>query len=677
MSNKTLSKATAAQRLESSRLRPDNLHGFGDIDVGNLVLKVRKVSGIKIREQISDAILERTIDGASTLTITLIDDNREILNSGKLRKKTDLEIDGLWFRLKQIKKRGAMLDLVFEDREIAFLRDHAKVRTAQRSKVTRAEFVLSLIKEVKQVKIRTVIPELHKVQPIQKATDQAYVGTQDTSGGTPGFPPNAARSTFDPHRKQAPGGNVGLGLTVKGKAMTRSQLRNASAILATGISMNARRKVLVASIMTAIQESTMNNYSGGDRDSVGLFQQRASWGSFNDRHDPATAARLFFVRAIRLDQQQPGLAYTELCQGVQRSAYPSAYAAWREEAERIVAGYGAPGGDFTGSAAGANSSQPAGATSSPFLFYRGVPPQQGKTPWARENSWTCIQRLAQEVNWRAFFVAGTFYFLDEDLLIKSRPIMSITEGSTGIDDIDGDYDENKKQADVTVTAQLKRWKAPPGSVIQLFKMGPFNGRWLVHSISRSLFDTAAEINLKKKSPSLPEPLENDINQQSGWGGTSTDPDADSDIERYKYGSALVQPIPAKFNKGHGAVHDTAGLSGYPAIDFFAEPGSPVVAPEAGTIERFSGHDPNQGALSGAGGPLGWTIYLKGKHSGTSYFITHLGKRLVHVGQQVDEAQVIATVADYDKYGRASHAHVGVHGGNITIGMLGSAQKAVK
>jgi murein DD-endopeptidase MepM/ murein hydrolase activator NlpD len=118
------------------------------------------------------------------------------------------------------------------------------------------------------------------------------------------------------------------------------------------------------------------------------------------------------------------------------------------------------------------------------------------------------------------------------------------------------------------------------------------------------------------------------------------------------------PIPAGFQTSVGGRHDTEGLPGFPARDYFARAGAPVVAPVSGTVIRLSGHDPRLGAVQGAGGPLGWSVYIRGT-DGHTYYLTHLGSRTVKVGQQLRAGARIGTVANYDKYGRPSHVHMGV------------------
>ncbi|GGK93231.1 hypothetical protein Ppa06_60440 [Planomonospora parontospora subsp. parontospora] len=52
-------------------------------------------------------------------------------------------------------------------------------------------------------------------------------------------------------------------------------------------------------IATVIVESSISNLDGGDADSVGLYQQRTSWGSFAQRTDPLTATNMFLDRMQR------------------------------------------------------------------------------------------------------------------------------------------------------------------------------------------------------------------------------------------------------------------------------------------------------------------------------------------------------------------------------------------
>jgi hypothetical protein len=90
-------------------------------------------------------------------------------------------------------------------------------------------------------------------------------------------------------------------------------------------------------IATAIQESKLRNLTYGDRDSVGLFQQRPSqgWGTEKQILDPVYATNKFYDALVKIDGYEQ-MRITEIAQKVQRSAYPEAYADHEQEG-RIMA----------------------------------------------------------------------------------------------------------------------------------------------------------------------------------------------------------------------------------------------------------------------------------------------------------------------------------------------------
>jgi len=124
--------------------------------------------------------------------------------------------------------------------------------------------------------------------------------------------------------------------------LTPEQAMNARTIVAVGRELEVPAYGWVIAIATAMQESNLINVNYGDRDSLGLFQQRAAWGSTAERMDPATSARMFYSGGM---QGQPGLlditgfqamAVTVAAQAVQRSAFPNAYAKWQPLAMQLV-----------------------------------------------------------------------------------------------------------------------------------------------------------------------------------------------------------------------------------------------------------------------------------------------------------------------------------------------------
>jgi len=125
--------------------------------------------------------------------------------------------------------------------------------------------------------------------------------------------------------------------------LDRDQLVNAQTIVAVGRQAKVPPYGWVVAVATAMQESGLRNLDHGDRDSLGLFQQRASWGSGSQRMDAATAARMFYTGGqnaanglLQIHGWQ-SMPLTLAAQAVQHSAFPDAYAKWQHIAEQVVA----------------------------------------------------------------------------------------------------------------------------------------------------------------------------------------------------------------------------------------------------------------------------------------------------------------------------------------------------
>ncbi|MFJ3218500.1 hypothetical protein ACIPLC_21585 [Kitasatospora sp. NPDC086801] len=105
------------------------------------------------------------------------------------------------------------------------------------------------------------------------------------------------------------------------------QAANAATIAAVARSRGLPDRATAISLATAMQESKLRNLAGGDRDSLGLFQQRPSmgWGTAQQIGDPVYATNKFLDGLVKV----PGytrLPLTDAAQAVQKSGYPQAYA---------------------------------------------------------------------------------------------------------------------------------------------------------------------------------------------------------------------------------------------------------------------------------------------------------------------------------------------------------------
>jgi cell wall-associated NlpC family hydrolase len=127
------------------------------------------------------------------------------------------------------------------------------------------------------------------------------------------------------------------GAGVQAADLSDEQLRNASTIIGVGRERGAPPRAWTVALATAMQESTLQNINYGDRDSLGLFQQRPSqgWGSPVQVTDPVYSSSIFYDRLLEV----PGwerLPVTVAAQTVQRSAFPDAYAKWEGLAAQLV-----------------------------------------------------------------------------------------------------------------------------------------------------------------------------------------------------------------------------------------------------------------------------------------------------------------------------------------------------
>ncbi len=137
---------------------------------------------------------------------------------------------------------------------------------------------------------------------------------------------------------------VALGRDV---SFSPEQTANAATITAIALKRGLPARAATIANATAIQESKLRNIRFGDRDSLGLFQQRPSqgWGTEAQILDPVYATNKFYDALIKIDGYQ-AMEITKVAQLVQRSAAPQAYANHEQEGRVLastLAGH-SPGG---------------------------------------------------------------------------------------------------------------------------------------------------------------------------------------------------------------------------------------------------------------------------------------------------------------------------------------------
>ncbi|WP_243841814.1 LysM peptidoglycan-binding domain-containing protein [Salinibacterium sp. ZJ77] len=131
--------------------------------------------------------------------------------------------------------------------------------------------------------------------------------------------------------------------------LTNEMRANALIIVQIGRDLGVSDRGIIIALATAMQESSLRNINYGDRDSLGLFQQRPSsgWGTPEQILDAAHAARLFYGGPLNPNKGKtrglldiPGwqsMSLTQAAQAVQISAFPNAYAKWEASATAWLA----------------------------------------------------------------------------------------------------------------------------------------------------------------------------------------------------------------------------------------------------------------------------------------------------------------------------------------------------
>ncbi|WP_022909598.1 hypothetical protein [Aestuariimicrobium kwangyangense] len=120
-------------------------------------------------------------------------------------------------------------------------------------------------------------------------------------------------------------------------SMSPEQAKWASVIVAESIRRGLPARAASIALATAMQESGLRNLDHGDRDSVGLFQQRPSqgWGSVDQIMDPWYASGKFYEHLVKVANWQTG-DINDVAQSVQRSGVPDGYRKHVENAKALA-----------------------------------------------------------------------------------------------------------------------------------------------------------------------------------------------------------------------------------------------------------------------------------------------------------------------------------------------------
>ncbi|WP_426182253.1 LysM peptidoglycan-binding domain-containing protein [Microbacterium sp. TWP3-1-2b2] len=141
-------------------------------------------------------------------------------------------------------------------------------------------------------------------------------------------------------------------LPARTATLNAAQAENATMIIRIGRELGVSDRGIAIALATSMVESWLRNLDWGDRDSLGLFQQRPStgWGTADQIMDRDRSIRVFYggahdpngttTRGLLDVGGWDGIAFKDAAQAVQISAYPDRYDQWEAQAYKWIALYG-------------------------------------------------------------------------------------------------------------------------------------------------------------------------------------------------------------------------------------------------------------------------------------------------------------------------------------------------
>lgn len=474
----------------------------GDIEVRKLVLDgvARGVGGLDVSQSTIQGEVLRTIEGASQVTLTVHDLNRVILRhqglsdeKGRLRA-VDVNLDGMWFRLVKCNKQGNDLALTFEDRVVSYLRSKEGPRKlggrrspGHKKGITRAEAILMLVRSIKIEKIPVKIHELHKPIPVAKLTEQEREDRRN---------PDEADQDREP---------TGFDEGVRIAGLDKKQMRRVATCLEVADRVNAGERATLAMLVAMAGESNFGENTGSRGTTFQTTTIPESKLNKQAYHFLKGGNSFLAGGAIQAVKDHPLWTIGTVASKVEVSDRGGPhYDKHFSKARKIL-------DEWNGS----------GSTNKQYTkrFEFKVDKE--------ETYWDAIQRMANDVQNRAFVVGGRFFYMSEEDMFRLRARFRLREGEDGVHNIDFDVDHRKTVQKATVTVRIDRWAIPPGTTVIIERLGVANGKYLVESVTRSLFSSEATVTLKK-------PMHEKLEPKSDKGDRK---DSDSDTELNTDGGA--------------------------------------------------------------------------------------------------------------------------------------------
>jgi hypothetical protein len=709
------------------------------VTTANDYASAQKLPAITVtKEDLTAAISESTpntqIIGAALLQVTFADPGSKIYRSGICNMNGDgmlYQVDvnfpegtPVWWRLAAFNYQSVdssqgspNLTLTFRHRIVSYLSDCWGPLGWPSGHVgqTRAQFLKMLVTKMPSELPKQSIgpgaapgdfsficPEINELQPVSNASGTGIIGT--AGGNNTVLVSGSAKKRSDKINKQS-AVTAGSKITVLGEKPSADQIANINTILGVGALLNAPVNAMIASIYAAMGESGIHiNTTPGNN---GVFETTGSPTAYSGGSDLAAQAKGWFTGGESF-ANGGGIALANAGHPVWQiaNAVELNGVYLRSTGSPGSPGYGGPNGTGDSYAIGDMSSiggQAGGlaeATAIVAAFNGGNLPAgsgtgstttggntgesdvaqltRGQSDNPDEDSWTCMQRLASEVNWALFTtpspapgVWGNYiYFADLPTIVASKPslYLALSEDGTTWSATDPDSgktvaaqgvvntlsvtaDNSAMSQQVTRTVKGKLRKKITGNVVSapqtptqiMFNMlcgwlefnagdvfvfhdaGGANGRWIVQDVTCNMLgDLFSQFTLGPPTFPYPEPqavTTATAGAKGNSGGVSV-ADVALDVSGYTNPLAKIANLqPRRVDQG---------------VDYSGS--GPLLALGNGTVT----------CDSGAGWPGGGGVVIKlsdGPYAGKYVYYMEDITATVSRGDKVTAGQQVATLHD--------------------------------
>jgi hypothetical protein len=553
---------------------------------------------VKLKDKLLEATLELTTLGASVIQLVVSDPDGTLLNHPLfnehwkieyLKKETekssnkaneeieeervwalpeksiDLNLEGLWFRLIGFQTQETQFTLTFEDRVAAILREERGKRiTAKRGEVTRAQFIAKLVELAEKGKfgknagkIPFFSPEENVKQPIKKETakeqeenaklenreNQGELGQSSTSKGT------VPSGLLNPNQTVEQPGEL--------TEISESQAKVATELLEVVEQQGGNEIVAVSIILSGLLESNLGDSTTGAEGARGVLQGLTI-------KDASTKNEAFyFCKGGEGFQGGGAIALSKTITNPEEivlkvEVYEKTALTERRNkeylpaAKNIVKKYKA---NWPGTPVSSGTSK-ATSTTVPYEFTRGV----------NQNSWECMQHLAEEVGWYLFVRNNILFYCSGNYLLGQQTRFTLeahkkdvywTNVSVDLGSLDG-------IAEVEVTCHAEAHEAVPGEAVTIQNIGPASGTWVGMTATQNLLDAAHEVTSKFEKPN---PLKQEKVRSENYEAPKEPGAEGTALAAFNAASELSEfQIPYVYGGGHGAGELAKVTKGFPGLD---------------------------------------------------------------------------------------------------------------